>query len=323
MTTLLVATTGGHLAQLAELADRLPDAGSRLWVTHRHQQSESMLAGEEVVYVPYIGVRDVRGVVKSVPRAKALLRERGVRRVVSTGSGIALGYLPYLASRGVESHYIESAARVAGPSVSGRLLGTMPRIRRYTQYRHLARDRWRFGGSVFDGFEVVPHAAHGDELRVVVTVGTAAEFPFRRLIDSLVPLLGPGGRLEQATGKTVRTLWQTGATPLDGVDIDARPFLPADELASALANADVVLSHAGVGSALAALSSGRVPVVVPRAAAHGEAGDDHQGQVVAELAGRGLAIGREVGQLGVDDLLEAASRAVHRVASPPPFELAI
>ena len=67
--------------------------------------------------------------------ARSLYRRRRPTRAVSTGSGIALGYLPYLAARGVECHYIESAARVSGPSLTGRILRRVPRVRTYTQYR--------------------------------------------------------------------------------------------------------------------------------------------------------------------------------------------
>jgi UDP-N-acetylglucosamine--N-acetylmuramyl-(pentapeptide) pyrophosphoryl-undecaprenol N-acetylglucosamine transferase len=146
--------------------------------------------------------------------------------------------------------------------------------------------------------------------RAVVTLGTAAEFPFRRLLEAAVPLL-----------TDVETLWQTGGTPADGLPIQAQPWLPAAELADALVAADVVITHAGVGSALTALRSGRCPVLVPRETARGEAGDDHQEQLARELAERGLALYRRAEELTVDDLLEAASRRVERVAHPPTFEL--
>ena len=85
-------------------------------------------------------------------------RRRRPTRAVSTGSGIALGYLPYLAARGVECHYIESAARVSGPSLTGRILRWVPRVRTYTQYRHWSDAHWHYGGSGFDAFEPVPAA---------------------------------------------------------------------------------------------------------------------------------------------------------------------
>jgi UDP-N-acetylglucosamine--N-acetylmuramyl-(pentapeptide) pyrophosphoryl-undecaprenol N-acetylglucosamine transferase len=324
MATLLISTTGGHLAQLVELADRLPPDGDgqRIWVTHDNAQSRSLLSGETAVFVPYIGVKDVGGVIRSVPTAHRLRSEWRPTRVVSTGSGIALGYLPYLAARGVPAHYIESAARVSAPSVSGRLLRSIPGVEVYTQYRHLASHRWRYAGSVFDGF--VPRAAPENAVirRIVVTLGTASEFCFRRLLDRLEPILGSDDLLERDQGAPVETLWQTGGSRTDGLRIRPRPWVPAAELGAAMAAADVVVSHAGAGSALAALRAGRCPVLVPREAARGEIGDDHQEQLARELEDRGLGLLRRVEDLTCDDLRQAAARRVERDGKPPTFELA-
>ena len=71
---------------------------------------------------PGRGVRPVRGRARRARRAA--LRGAGALALPAAapaparcrpGSGIALGYLPYLAARGVECHYIESAARVERP----------------------------------------------------------------------------------------------------------------------------------------------------------------------------------------------------------------
>ena len=324
MPTLLVATIGGHLTQLVDIVGRLPRDDSndiRVWVTHDHAQSRSLLQGETTVYVPYVGAKDVRGVVRNVPVARRLLRDWRFTRVVSTGSGIALGYLPYLASRGVPAHYIESATRVGGPSVTGRLLRGVPRIRAYTQYPHLVDRHWHYAGSVFDGFTGVVRTERAVIRRAVVTLGTMNEFPFRRMLDALVPLLGAGGVVERAQGTPIDTVWQTGGTSAAGLDIEARQWLPADEMEAHLAAADIVVTHAGTGSALSALRAGRFPVLIPRSATRGEIGDDHQDRFARELAQRGLALHRSVDDLTADDLFLAATRRVERAVSPPRFEL--
>jgi len=322
VTTALIATTGGHLTQLVGLAERIQPGADTVWVTHANEQSTSLLADSDVEYVPYIGVRDMRGVLRSVRHARSLYRRRRPVRAVSTGSGIALGYLPYLAARGVECHYIESAARVTGPSLTGRVLRWVPGVRTYTQYRHWSGTRWLYGGSGFDAYEPVPvERPLGDRLRVVVTVGTAAEFPFRRLVVALAALLGPGGGLEEAAGVPVEVLWQTGCTPVDDLPIQATPFLPAADLIAALAAADIVVSHAGTGSALANLAAGRLAVMVSRSAAYGEAGDDHQHQLAEELSRRGLAVHRACDAITAQDLLGTRHTAVRRLTAVPRFAL--
>ncbi|MGI8817263.1 MAG: glycosyltransferase [Pseudonocardia sp.] len=324
MTTTLIATTGGHLTQLVGLAERIPPDPDTVWVTHANEQSTSLLVDRDVEFVPYVGVRDVRGVLRTVRQARSLYRRRRPTRAVSTGSGIALGYLPYFAARGVECHYIESAARVSGPSLTGRVLRWVPGVRTYTQYRHWSGPHWPYGGSGFDAYEAVPvDRPLGDRLRVVVTVGTAAEFPFRRLVVALAGVLGPGGGLEKAVGVPVEVLWQTGCTPVDDLPIRATPFLPSSDLAAALAAADIVVSHAGTGSALANLAAGRFAVMVSRMAAFGEAGDDHQSELAEELVRQGLTRYRACEAINVDDLLATRRTAIRRTAAVPPFALAL
>ncbi|PKW16035.1 GNAT family N-acetyltransferase [Saccharopolyspora spinosa] len=321
MTTLFVATTGGHLAQLHSLSERIPADGPAVWVTSRNEQSTSMLADRDVVYVPPVGGRSVPGVLRCLPIAHRLWRARGITRAISTGSGIALGFLPYLAARGVECHYVESAARVNSPSLTGRLLRWVPRVRVYTQYPQAAGRGWRHGGSQFDVYRATTaDRPLGDRLRVVVTVGASA-YPFRRMIESLVPLLEPEGALHRATGLPVEVLWQTGPAPVDDLPIQTKPYLPITQLAEALSSADVVISHSGTGSVLLAFDAGKAPVVVTRQRRFGEAIDDHQRQLATELGRRGLVLHREFGQITVDDLLAARSTAVGTLREPPPFQL--
>jgi len=277
--------------------------------------------------VPYIGFHSVPGVLKAIPHAHKLYRERRITRAVSTGSGIALAYLPYLAARGVECHYIESAARVTGASATGKVLSRLRRlgVHTHTQYPHWTEPGWHYGGSSFDVYEPVtleqPREL-GDVVRVVVTVGTAGEFPFRRLIEPLAALLSEDGPLSKATERPVEVLWQTGCTPVDGLGITATPFLPAAELNAALAKADLVVAHAGTGSAMAVLDGGRYPLMALRKERYGEAGDDHQQDLAAELERRGLAgTIADPAELTAEDLLATLDHEVRRTDTPPPFDL--
>ncbi len=155
---------------------------------------------------------------------------------------------------------------------------------------------------------------------MVVTVG-ASVYPFRRMIESLVPLLEPDGALHRATGLPVEVLWQTGPAPVDDLPIQTKPYLPITQLAEALSSADVVVSHSGTGSVLLAFDAGKAPVVVTRERRFGEAIDDHQRQLATELGRRGLVLPRELGAITVDDLLAARSTAVEKLRKPPPFQL--
>jgi UDP-N-acetylglucosamine:LPS N-acetylglucosamine transferase len=304
---LLVASTGGHLTQLVELADRFePALAARTWVTSPGPQADELERSYVVRREPPIVSRDWRGVVAGARRARAVLRDVQPDLVVSTGAAVALAYLPAARAAGVRAVYIESATRVAGPSVTGRLLEVVPGIERYTQHPWQRRN-WRQGVSVFDGFRAVPAPRSGDACRLLVTVGTQQGYGFRRMIEHLVAVLPSQWEVT----------WQTGGTPVDDLAIVARPFIPADELQHLMATADVVVSHAGTGSALSALHAGKVPVLVPRTHATGEHVDDHQQQTAAYLAGRGLAVVADAHALTLEVLERAAERRVVRDATPP------
>jgi hypothetical protein len=95
MTRLLVASTGGHLAELVLLAPRLlPSAGHDLWVTFDSQQSRTLLAEQSVRYVRNTPPRDWRSVIANARTARSIFRTASIETVVSNGAGIALSFLP-------------------------------------------------------------------------------------------------------------------------------------------------------------------------------------------------------------------------------------
>ncbi len=313
MTTVLVSAIGGHLAQLHTLLPRIADVDPDevLWVTHDSPQSRSLLAGCDVRWVPYIDERDVRGVIRAMPQAVRVLREIQPDRVISTGSAIAGAWLPAAAACRREALFIESAAMVDQHTRTGRLLQLVPGVRLFTQSLTTASRRWKYCGSVFEGFEARQTELPFEPKRVVVSLGTSPEFGFDRLLDRLVGIVPAG----------VDVLWQTGETDVSGYGIEARPWVPGAELSAAIAEADLVVTHAGAGSALAALLAGKRPVLVPRLAVHGEFRDDHQLQIARFLADRGLAVATMVDELTWTALTDATGWAVNAVPDPAPLRL--
>ena len=312
MTVLLVCSGGGHLKQLHELVPRLGIEGEdRLWVTFDSGLSRGLLAGEDVVLARHAVPRDARAVAVNTLQSIGVLRGRRFSMAVSTGASPAVSYLVQTAARRIPSHYVETAARADGPSLTGRIMARVPGVATYTQYPAWSSPTWRYGGSVFDAYQVGEPRVPGPVRRAVVSLGTAESFGFRRLVERLVPLLAGA-----------EVTWQTGATDVSGLGVEGHDKVPHDVLSRAIAEADVVVSHAGTGAALTALEHGHRPVLVPRRVAHHEHVDDHQTQIAAELARRGLAVAREVEALDADALTEAASRTVTRSATPPPFLLA-
>jgi UDP-N-acetylglucosamine--N-acetylmuramyl-(pentapeptide) pyrophosphoryl-undecaprenol N-acetylglucosamine transferase len=306
--SLLVAATGGHLAELHALRPRfVPEVGQVEWATFDTGQSRYLLSGEIVHCIPRVEPKDLPGVLRNAGVARGLLKRRSVVRVISTGAGVALPYFVMARQLGLPAHYVESAARTEGPSLTGRMVSRLPGVHLYGQHAWKSR-RWSRRGSVFDAFQSSPSREVTTIDKVVVTFGTQRGFSFRRAAEKLVAVL------PEVSTPSVEILWQTGATDTTGLGVKAVESVPYAELDQAVADADLVISHAGVGSALQALTKGKIPVLLPRRRAHGEHTDDHQRQLASVLQSRELAVHAEVGDLTASDLLAAHTR----IAFPVP-----
>lgn len=312
LTTLLVASTGGHLKELHYLHRRLSGVqGPFRWVTFDTPQSRSLLEGDNVDFVPFVGGRDPANVTRNLASAGRILRDRDLDTVVSTGSAVALPFFGLARVRRLRCHYIECSARVDGPSVTGRLISSIPGVNLYAQHHSWSSKKWGYSGSVFDSFERtdLPVVRKPQLGKVVVTVGTYRGYGFQRLIRRVLEILP----------SETDVLWQTGDTDVSDFGITGHDTIPERDLTEAMREADVVVSHAGIGTALAAFEVGKSPLLVPRRSSWAEHVDDHQTQIASELRSRGLIVTVEADALKYDDLLAAVGRRVTTPAVVPPF----
>ncbi len=112
---------------------------------------------------------------------------------------------------------------------------------------------------------------------IFVTVGTHQD-PFERMIAAVEAL---------PNRSEVVVQYGPGTEPL-GV-ARAAPFMSFAVMEENFEAADLVITHAGVGSILCARRAGHVPVVIPRMHELGEHVDDHQQELTRALAERGEA----------------------------------
>jgi len=110
---------------------------------------------------------------------------------------------------------------------------------------------------------------------IFVTVGTH-EQPFNRLLKIVDEM-----RLDQ------EIIVQYGFSTYRFENCTNQPFVEFDEMRGMMSRADAVVTHAGVGSIMLALSVGKRPVVVPRLRRFGEHVDDHQLEVAHAFARAG------------------------------------
>ncbi|NYF12670.1 UDP-N-acetylglucosamine transferase subunit ALG13 [Pseudoclavibacter sp. JAI123] len=298
---LLIASTGGHLAQLTRMQSRLGAAENSLWVTFDTEQSRSLLDGRRVLFVPYVAPRDWRSLLKAAQIIDRRLRVENFDGAVSTGAGLALAGLPLARRRGIPASYIESVSRVEGPSLSGRLLYASRLVKMHTQHSAWATGRWNPIPPVLAEYRTVQRQAQETQCapKVFVTLGTIKPYRFDSLVDRLLET-GVCGE---------NTTWQLGVTDRDDLPGAVHTYMDAKEFESSAREADVVVTHAGVGTVMDLLNMGKSPVVVPRRAAHGEHVDDHQQQITSLLESLSLAVPVQVAELTAQHIESSRHRA--------------
>lgn len=111
---------------------------------------------------------------------------------------------------------------------------------------------------------------------IFATCGSSP-FAFDRMMRALEALPAP------------ELIVQHGPSP-PPPSVEAYSFLPFGRMVELMAQADIVVSHAGVGSIMCALEAGHVPVVFPRLKSYSETVDDHQAELASALAERGTVI---------------------------------
>lgn len=306
---LLVASTGGHLAQLNRIAGSMRCSEDSLWVTFDSPQSKALLADRRVVTVPYVSPRDWRGVLRAAWIILRATRGEHFDRTVSTGAALALAGFAAATLKRVPRLYIESISRVRGPSVTGRLVAGLRLASLQTQHRGWATRRWEYRGSVLASYASASPAGEGDTvadtvgrrpLKVFVSLGTIRPYRFDAAVQAVL-----------ATGlATEATVWQLGCTAVEGLPGRAHAEISGEEFERAAREADIVVTHAGVGTVMQLLEWGVHPVVLVRSPGRGEHVDDHQSQIAEVLREHGVATVADPAELTADDLLGAVGRRV-------------
>jgi hypothetical protein len=122
---------------LDRIAPTLGASDESLWVTFDSPQSRSLLHGRDVLYVPYVSPRDVKGVFAARQLIDRQLAASGARYdgVVSTGAAVALAAFLAGRTRKLPHLYIESVSRTHGPSLTGRIVEQARRASRRTQHK--------------------------------------------------------------------------------------------------------------------------------------------------------------------------------------------
>lgn len=309
--TLWIAALGGHLAESVHIDHVIRSHPDSVWVTFDAPQSRSMLRDRRVHFVDYVAPRDIRAAAKAARDVAALVEAERFDACISTGAAVAGFSVPWVASRNIPTFYVESLARLNGPSMTGRMMRIAPRVRTLTQHEAWSGRHWQHHGSILDGFSALEDARTPTGARkVLVTLGTIRPYRFDRAVDAVLRSVRPGDEIT----------WQLGSTTR--IDLPGRVYvdLRYDELEHQIGRADVVVCHAGAGSVVQAHSHGKLPVLAVRSAAFGEHVDNHQAQLASWLVERGLAVLLDLDG-GNYEALDRAARSVVRTTQGAPAQL--
>lgn len=146
---LLVCSTGGHLVQMVALRPAWSPR-TRVFVTFDKSDARTLLAGERVIAAYGPTNRNVVNLVRNTALAARTLCRLRPRAVVTTGAGVAIPFAWLGRLAGADVVYVESLARVDGPSLTLRLLRPVA-SRIYVQWPEMTRyvRGSRFAGAVF------------------------------------------------------------------------------------------------------------------------------------------------------------------------------
>jgi UDP-N-acetylglucosamine transferase subunit ALG13 len=199
--------------------------------------------------------------------------------ILATGSGIVVPIIWVGRLRGVKTIYVECGGRLDIPSLSCQLVASAADLV-YVQSPELTRS---LPGAHYAGairWDAAPERNRSSRPRglIFATVGTSVVYPFDRLIRALnaVPPLRP-------------LVIQHGIARECSRHAAHFDFLPFEDLDRYMSDADVIVTHGGIGSVLLALSHRKHPIIMPRRQALKESVDDHQLAFARSLERRGLA----------------------------------
>jgi UDP-N-acetylglucosamine:LPS N-acetylglucosamine transferase len=117
---LLVASTGGHLAQLVALRPWW-ERHRRTWVTFDKADARSTLSGERIVHAHHPTTRNVPNLLRNAWLAFRVVPRERPDLVVSTGAGVALPFFVMARVMRIPTIYLEVYDRVESRTLTGRL----------------------------------------------------------------------------------------------------------------------------------------------------------------------------------------------------------
>jgi UDP-N-acetylglucosamine--N-acetylmuramyl-(pentapeptide) pyrophosphoryl-undecaprenol N-acetylglucosamine transferase len=296
----LAASGGGHVRQLLDL-EPVWSQYDYVFVTEGTALGQTLADQHRTFFLPHFAWGQAKQgspfkmaalAVKSFFRSLSFMLRERPDVVISTGAGAVI--FPVLWGRLLGAHIVivESFARFDHPSLFGRIAAPLAHDM-VVQSPKLAARYPR--AHVFDPFQYLDSEPPPKRDLLFATVG--ATLPFDRLVR-LVETAKAEGTIPD------EVLIQTGVGGRAPAGLEVRETLTFNEIQDVLRDARVVVCHGGTGSLITALRQGCHVIAVPRRSDLGEHYDDHQSEITAAFADRGL-----ISVVNTDDEMREAMAA--------------
>jgi len=292
---LFITSAGGHLQEALLYKKSLEMSSESIFITHENEQSRSLLKKSVHFFVRNVGSRDLKGAILASKDIIKIAKNLDFDIVVSTGAGISISALPLHFLTRKPYIYLESLTRIQSPSLAGRILEKFHTVLVFSSNFGGTRTRWDEVDSPITNLKLEKRWSQKKRLKVFVTLGTQEDFRFDRLVDLVLEVLRPG---DQA-------VWQLGGTIRNDLPGVVHKQLSHKAFLHNVKNADVVITHCGVGSLLNIILEGIQPIAIPRTVRYHEHIDNHQLEAFA-IFSRGNLVKNSENTINRQDLIHAS-----------------
>ncbi len=118
---------------------------------------------------------------------------------------------------------------------------------------------------------------------ILVLLGTQNN-SFHRLLEEIEKNIDAGNI-------TDKVVVQAGFTKYNSDKMEIFDMIPQEEMDSLIKEADLIITHGGVGSIMSAVKAGKNVIAVPRLKKYGEHVNDHQLEIINTFKKQGIIVG--------------------------------
>lgn len=286
----LIASSGGHLAELEKLSDAFPNDKIFL-VTYKERFLNIKIKADRSYLIKNFIVQQVDAFILLkilifffhffyISSAQmAIFLKENPRIVISTGSEIAIPMFFIAKVFRRKTIFIESICRTEDISLTGKIVIKICDLF-IVQWPELVKRHpsAEFHGNILNGRKDEAGVDYTKENLIFVSVGTASFDRLIKMMDEIAERLPD------------KILMQTGNSEYQPKHAEFFKFINHDEMLKVIRRSSIFVTHAGAGNISSGLDLNTPMIVVPRRKKEGEVADDHQMELSRKLARENLLI---------------------------------